>query len=135
MRIVYQARRNLATGHVVDDTYEIVMFAEILDPDYKIERAEQTSLDGTVEHELLYQSEEWLVTTDLIPAGQDEENFREFLSSVAGGVGEPFTFDPESEAAGVDVNPILVYLNTTSLRKSRPAPGYFRYPPLRFKKI
>lgn len=126
MRIVYEAvDRKLATGHSAATEYEIVVYGWTVDPQFDMVGPENESLDGTIERDLLRTTTEWTVRTDLIEAGQDLENFEEFLFSVA--AGESFTFDPESDQAGVDVRPLSCRMQSRRFRRSRPAPGRFQF--------
>jgi len=127
MRFIYEARRRLATGHILNDEYEIALAGEVIDQQVEAKRKDTLSLDGTAETDLQYVDMDWFVTTDIIADGQDAENFLEFISSTAGGAGETFTFDPLSDVVGVDVQPTLVWMVSKRFRRNRKHPQYFQY--------
>lgn len=132
MRFIYQAKRKLATGHVLDDTYEILIAGEVIDPSYDSDRTQNESLDNTIEVEFFGIVDYWDVVTDKIADGQDAENFLEFIASTA--AGETFSFDPTGEELGVDDDPRSVLMVSDKLRRSRPSPLYFQYS-LRMREI
>ena len=101
MRLEYDALRNLATGHTLNTQYEIAGPHEEALPDWASVGARNRALEGPLEVDLQYIDEVWRLVTDWY-TGQDRENIEEFWHSVAGG--EVFTFDPDSNTAGVPVN-------------------------------
>lgn len=127
MRFIYEARRKLATGHILSDEYEIAVAGEVIDPQFEVKRKDTFSLDGTAESDLQHINNDWFVTTDLIADGQPAENFLEFIGSTLGGAGETFTFDPLSDTVGVDIQPTLVWMVSKRFRRSRRFPQFFQY--------
>lgn len=127
MRIIYNAKRNLATGHSLDEIYEIVIAGEVIDPEFLAQRTENTSMDGTEEFELHNIRTDWIIRTDIVQEGQATEDFEEFIWSTM--AGEVFTFDPFSDQVGVDVAPRLVRQVLKRFRKRRTNhTSYHRYP-------
>ena len=126
MRIEYTAKRNLATGHTVDETYEIVCYAENYEPEFESLRNVNVSLDGSrveIEGRGIVQTVD--VTTDHIAAGSASDIFEEFLQSVM--YGEEFVLDLASDSAATAVDPLNVKMMSSVYRRERPIPGYYRY--------
>jgi hypothetical protein len=125
MRIEYLARRNLAPGHDTEESYEIVVFAAELNPSVDFATTRNISLDRSrVETDLWGVDNLIDVTTDLIPIGQQTKEFEEFLWSVA--AGETFTFDPDSDVAGVAVSAKTCAMESSGYRPNR-FPGHLQY--------
>jgi hypothetical protein len=126
MRIAYVATRNLATGHSLEDAYEVVVYAESLERSIKADVSRQISVDrSSIESELRGFDRLYEVTTDHIAIGQNTENFEEFLESCING--ETFTFDPDSDTALTEVNAMTAMLESTSYNPARSIPGYYQY--------
>lgn len=125
MRFEYTAKRNIATGHTLDDPYEIVIPGWVIEPAFSAVGPENVSLDGSLERELYRIDTEYRVQTDAIDAGTDLEIFEEFLHSVMGG--ESFTFDPDSEIAATPVNPLTCILKSRRLTRNRVTPLRFQF--------
>ena len=122
---IYTATRKLATGHTLNDSYEILIDGETIDPQHISRRTSLEALDLTEEFEFFGIEDMWFFVTDLITDGQNAENFREFIASTA--AGEQFTFDPDQTVAATPVSPVSVYMKSTRHRRSRPHPSHFRY--------
>lgn len=126
MRIEYQALRNLASGHTLNDTYEIVHYAESYEPEFRFAQTRNVSLDRSrVEVDLWGTEQQIDVTTDLMLLGTATEEFEEFLHSVA--AGEQFIIDLGSDVAETEVDPLNVIMESGSYRREKPIPGYARY--------
>lgn len=126
MRIQYIASRRLAPGHRADSEYEIVVLAQTLDRQISASISRQISLDRQkIESELRGIDSFYDVLTDHIAIGQDSAEFEEFLASVINA--ETFTFDPDSDDSGIEVNPMTAILETTNISPQRNIPGYYQY--------
>lgn len=125
MRFEYVAKRNIASGHTLDDNYEIVIFGWVIDPSYDMVGPENESLDGSIERELLRIDTEYRVQTDALASGSAVLEFEEFLHSVA--AGETFTFDPDSDTVATPVNPLTVKMKTRRFTRERISPGQFQF--------
>jgi hypothetical protein len=126
MRIVYTALRNLAAGHTLEESYEIVVFASVIEPEFEFKQNRQTSLDQSrVEVEVLGSYQMLDVSTDFIPVGTDTAEFEEFLHSVMHG--ESFVLDPDSDIAATVVGPLTVMMTSTRYRRDRSLPGHYAY--------
>lgn len=124
MRFEYTATRNLATGHVLDDSYEIILGGWVIEPTHVSVGPENTSVDGTLERELYRMDLQYRVQTDAIEAGQDLENFEEFLYSVA--ASETFTFDPDAETA-TPVTPLTCIMVSRRFPRQRISSQKFQF--------
>lgn len=125
MRLIYSAKRNLATGHSVDTQYEIAIPAWVMEPRFLGIGPENRSIDGSFERELYRIDTEYRVQTDRVESGQDVENFEEFLWSVSGG--ETFTFDPTSDTATVAGDPTTAMMISRRFNRTLISPGNYQY--------
>lgn len=90
--VTYEARRGLAPGHVVGETYSLPLsIASLTRPDGGDLKEVAQSISGDVEVQYFGSIRVWSVT--LAPVRVSEAgNFYEFLRSTADG--QTFTFDP-----------------------------------------
>lgn len=124
MRLIYNATRKIAPGHVADQEVEIAMgHAEAL-PQDRQDSQSRTALDGSEERDLHNITTEWAVTTDHLSPAQ-VALFREFFASLA--AGETCIFDPDSDIEEVDVSPVTCLLVSTNHGPTRVAPQRFTY--------
>lgn len=90
--VTYDARRSLAAGHAVDETYSLrLQLTPATERSVQDLKNAQQSLNGKSEIQYFGQVETWSI--QLAPANlHDAELIREFLDST--GDGQVFTFDP-----------------------------------------
>jgi hypothetical protein len=126
VRIEYTATRNIASGHTLNEVYEIVVLGEQYEPEFKFAQTRQVSLDRSRTEVDLWGSDQLIaVVTDLIAVGSATNIFEEFLHSVA--AGEQFVFDGASDTAATEVDAINVIMESSSYRREKPIPGYHQY--------
>lgn len=126
MRLIYTAKRNLAPGHTLEEEYEIARPHEDALPTLVRDVEEQRALNGTSETDLNYTDRTWTIITDHITNdAQLLAEHDEFFASVS--VGEIFIFDPDSDVAGVDVNPLSCKMVSKSFPRRRTGPLSFKY--------
>jgi len=100
--VTYTAKRNIASGHVLNTEYDLDFTASQLNRMNDTKRIQRMSLNGTTETLRYTGLEYYQVTANEIHI-DNIPYFREFLESVDGG--ETFVFDPYGTAASPD-NPI-----------------------------
>jgi hypothetical protein len=126
MRIEYESVRNIASGHAIYTTYEIVVLGEQYENEFKFSQTRNTSLDRSRTEVDLWGTDQLIdVVTDLIAIGSATDIFEEFLHSVA--AGEQFVFDGASDTAETEVDAINVIMESGSYRREKPIPGFHQY--------
>jgi hypothetical protein len=126
MRIEYTATRNIKAGHTLGNSYELVHYAEAIEPGFGALRSVNYSLDGSrmeVDFRGIVETAE--IRTDLILRGAATGYFEEFLQSVM--AGEEFVLDAASDTAGVVVSPLTCKLTSDRYTREFPIPTYCRY--------
>jgi len=88
--VTYTAKRSLAVGHVVDQSYTMRIRFASLEPNPNVRKSERSALSGKTESLLFHRKRQWRATTAILMAGE-LELAREFLDSVING--ETFQFD------------------------------------------
>ncbi len=128
MRFIFTAKDNgaLAATHVDGDQFEFVVGARQFTRQQRIRKKVVRAVDGTERHQLENIERLWNVTTARIQAGTQQDEFLSMVDSVS--AGELFTWDRNSTSPGASVTPLIVLLNSTSIREQRiMRTNYFRY--------
>ena len=120
MRLIYTATRNLAPGQVENTSYEIAFDHARAEMSGSFANSTTRALDGSSETDLYYDDENYDCRTDVIESAQLRAEIESFLHSTA--AGEEFTFDPDSNQVGVDVNPMQAVLTSNRYGRDRPFP-------------
>lgn len=123
MRITYTAKRALASGHTLGNSYDIDLYTGVPTGSIEPTARRATAIDGTLETLLLRVGRTWQFSSDHFTRTGSPSTFdvvAEFLASVAGG--EEFTFDPWRVPGGSSVAPVACVLEAGNVAPVDP--GY-----------
>lgn len=125
MRIVYTALRNLASGHTVNNEYELVQHEREALPNFETIGKDQVALDGSTERDTWREEDTWRIDTGWIHRTTEWPRWKEFLSSVSRG--EQFEFDPDSSISGLNASPRTCRMETRRFRPRAETPTHISY--------
>ncbi len=120
MKITYDAKDRgfLRSGHVVDDEYEFLVGRRAFDRRLRIDATTVRALAGNRRTQFNHLKQTFRCLTPAIETEDDNDDFLEFWTSVAGG--ETFTVDPkQTSLSDPDIGPITCKLDGISLNPRR----------------